>query len=99
MIVVALLEPPKIHLGTPEGKAAVAARLQVSLLGNPAVPVDVLGTSGLRYDDNAKAFSWRTRWLNRFSPSASPRVRSDGPPGNHPDDERLFPQQAGPCPA
>ena len=44
MIVVALLEPPKIHLGTPEGKAAVAARLQVSLLGNPAVPVDVLGT-------------------------------------------------------
>lgn len=56
MIVVALLEPPKIHLGTPEGKAAVAARLQVSLLGNPAVPVDVLGTSGLRYDDNAKAF-------------------------------------------
>ena len=56
MIVVALLEPPKIHLGAPEGKAAVAARLQVSLLGNPPVPVDVLGTSGVRYDDNSKAF-------------------------------------------
>ncbi|WP_434514145.1 DUF1439 domain-containing protein [Dechloromonas sp. ARDL1] len=56
MIVVALIEPPKIHLGAPEGKASVAARLNVSLLGNPPVPVDVLGTSGLRYDDNAKAF-------------------------------------------
>ena len=56
MIVVALVEPPKIHLGDPEGKAAVAARLRVSLLGNPPVPVDVLGTSGVRYDDRAKAF-------------------------------------------
>ena len=56
MVVVALIEPPKIHLGEPEGKAAVAARLKVSLLGNPPVPVDVLATSGLRYDDNAKAF-------------------------------------------
>ncbi len=56
MIVIALIEPPKIHLGEPAGKAAVAARLKVAVLGNPPVPVDVLGTSGVRYDDNAKAF-------------------------------------------
>ncbi len=56
MIVVTLIEAPKIHLGEPEGKASVAARLKISLLGNPPVPVDVLGTSGLRYDDSAKAF-------------------------------------------
>jgi hypothetical protein len=56
LVVVSLIEPPKILLGEPEGKATVAARIQVSLLGQPAVPVDVLGTSGLRYDDNAKAF-------------------------------------------
>ncbi len=56
MLVVSLIEPPKIHLGEPEGKAAVAARLKISVLGQPPVPVDVLGTSGLRYDDNAKAF-------------------------------------------
>lgn len=56
MIVVTLTEAPKIHLGEPEGKASVAARLKISLLGNPPVPVDVLGTSGLRYDDSAKAF-------------------------------------------
>jgi hypothetical protein len=56
MIVVALIEPPKIRLGSPEGKAALAARINVSLLGNPPVPVAFEGTSGLRYDDNAKAF-------------------------------------------
>jgi hypothetical protein len=56
MIVVSLLEPPKIRLGNPEGKAALAARINISLLGNPPVPVAFEGTSGLRYDDNAKAF-------------------------------------------
>lgn len=56
LIVVALIEPPKIFLGTPEGKATLSARINVSLLGNPPVPVAFEGTAGLRYDDNAKAF-------------------------------------------
>lgn len=56
LIVVAFIEPPKIQLGNPEGKAALTARIKVSLLGNPPIPVDVQGTSGLRYDDNTKAF-------------------------------------------
>lgn len=56
MIVLALIAPPQIHLGEPEGKVTINARLKVSLLGNPAVPVDVLGTSGVRYDDRSKAF-------------------------------------------
>lgn len=73
MIVVALLEPPKIHLGEPEGKAAVAARLKVSLLGNPAVPVDVLATSGLRYDDNAKAFFLENPVANSVQSVGIPR--------------------------
>lgn len=56
LVVVAFAEPPKIRLGTPEGKAALSARIKVSLLGNPPVPVDVQGTSGVRYDDRSKAF-------------------------------------------
>lgn len=56
MVVISLLEPPRIVLGTPEGRATVAARLNVALLGSPAAPVQVEGTSGVRYDDNAKAF-------------------------------------------
>jgi hypothetical protein len=56
MVVVSLIEPPKVILGTPEGKATLSARINVSLLGNPPVPVAFEGTSGLRYDDNAKAF-------------------------------------------
>ena len=56
MIIVSLSEAPRIHLGEPAGKATVAARLNVSLLGQAAVPVDMLGTAGVRYDDAAKAF-------------------------------------------
>ncbi len=56
LVVVSLIEPPKILLGIPEGKATLAARINVSLLGGPAVPVAFEGTSGIRYDDNAKAF-------------------------------------------
>jgi hypothetical protein len=56
MVVVALIEPPKIVLGTPEGKLTLVARINVSLLGSPPVPVAFEGTSGLRYDDNSKAF-------------------------------------------
>lgn len=73
MIVVALIEAPKIHLGEPEGKASVAARLKVSLLGNPPVPVDVLGTSGLRYDDNTKAFYLENPVANSVQSVGIPR--------------------------
>ncbi|MBF1163756.1 MAG: DUF1439 domain-containing protein [Dechloromonas agitata] len=55
-IVITLDESPKIRLGEPAGQTTVTARLRVSLLGQPAVPVDMLGTSGLRYDDGTKAF-------------------------------------------
>lgn len=40
---VSLLEIPKIMLGTPEGKVGIVARIHISLLGNPAVPVDITG--------------------------------------------------------
>ena len=73
LIVVALIEQPRIHLGDPEGKAAVAARLKVSLLGNPPVPVDVLATSGLRYDDNAKAFFLENPVANSVQSTGIPR--------------------------
>lgn len=56
MVVVSLAEPPRIRLGEAEGKVTVAAHIMVALLGQPAVPVDMQGTSGLRYDDSAKAF-------------------------------------------
>jgi len=56
VVSVALAEPPHIALGTPEGRIGIAARVDVALLGGPAVPVNVTGTAGLRYDDQAKAF-------------------------------------------
>lgn len=53
---VSLLETPKIVLGTPEGKVGIVARIHISLLGNQAVPVDITGNAGIRYDDTSKAF-------------------------------------------
>lgn len=56
LISVALLEAPKITLGTPENRAGIAARMEIAVLGNPPVPVSFTGTAGIRYDDQKKAF-------------------------------------------
>lgn len=56
LVRVMLIGPPQISLGSPEGQAGVAARLNISLLGGPAVPVDVTGIAGIRYDAQRKAF-------------------------------------------
>ncbi|MCL2524717.1 MAG: DUF1439 domain-containing protein [Betaproteobacteria bacterium] len=55
-IVIALDAPPRIRLGEPEGQATITARLDIALLDQPAVPVDVVSTAGLRYDEPGKAF-------------------------------------------
>nr|WP_309292823.1 DUF1439 domain-containing protein [Azonexus sp.] len=79
-IVVALNEPPRIRLGEPSGQATIAARLHIALLGQPAVPVDVVGSAGLRYDDQAKAFYLDQPVTHSvqsaaLSPEAEPLVR------------------------
>ena len=56
MLAVTLREAPRIRLGSPEGRAGIAARMEIALLGNPPIPVDVTGNAGVRYDDQAKAF-------------------------------------------
>lgn len=73
MVVIALLESPKIHLGQPEGRAAVSARMNVSLLGKPAVPVNFEGTAGMRYDDHAKAFFLENPVAHSVQSTALPR--------------------------
>lgn len=56
LITVALPQPPRITLGTPAGRATLVANMLVTLPGQPAVPVEVFGDAGIRYDDQAKAF-------------------------------------------
>lgn len=79
-VVVALQEAPHIRLGEPAGQATVSARLHIALLGQPALPVDVVGTAGLRYDDRAKAFFLeqpvaRSVQSAALRPEAEPLVR------------------------
>lgn len=56
LMTVALLEAPRITVGVPEGRVGIAARVHLALLGQPAIPVDVTGTAGIRYNDKTKAF-------------------------------------------
>jgi len=56
LLTVSLMAPPKLTLGEPEGRAGIVARVDISLLGNPPIQVDVVGSAGIRYDDHAKAF-------------------------------------------
>ena len=59
IVTVALNEPPRISLDSPDGRASIATSLDVDVQGNPPPPtirVDVAGRSGIRYDDRSKAF-------------------------------------------
>jgi len=73
LMTVALAEAPHITLGTPENRVGIAARVNVTLLGNPSVPVDVTGTAGIRYDDNAKAFFLENPVADTVESQALPR--------------------------
>lgn len=56
IVTVALVAPPRISLERSDNRAAVTARFEVAVVGNPPLAVDVAGTAGIRYDDSAKAF-------------------------------------------
>jgi hypothetical protein len=73
LVVVALRETPRITLGTPEGRAGIAARMHVALLGGPLVPVDFSGHAGIRYDDGTKAFFLETPVVDSIESAALSR--------------------------
>lgn len=57
LMTISLRQPPKITLGVPEGRATISGRLALhSPLLRQEVPVDVVATSGIRYDEVEKAF-------------------------------------------
>lgn len=77
---VSLREAPAITLGQPAGRVGIAARLYIALLGGSAIPVDVTGTAGIRYDDHAKAFYLEnpvadTVESQAIPPEAAPKAR------------------------
>lgn len=75
---VTLREAPRITLGNPEGKVGIAARLYIALLGGSAVPVDVTGTAGVRYDDQRKAFFLENPVAHSIESQAIPREAAPG---------------------
>jgi hypothetical protein len=53
---VALQQPPRIALGTPEGRISLSGSMLVAVVGQPPIPVEVQGVAGIRYDDRSKGF-------------------------------------------
>lgn len=53
---VALQQPPKVALGTPDGRISLSGSMLVGIVGQQPIPVDVQGVAGIRYDDKSKGF-------------------------------------------
>ena len=56
LVVVSVTGQPQVKLGQPPERIGIAAQLSIKVVGLPAMPASVKGSSGLRYDDAQKAF-------------------------------------------
>ncbi|PKO88242.1 MAG: hypothetical protein CVU16_14275 [Betaproteobacteria bacterium HGW-Betaproteobacteria-10] len=70
---VALRDAPTITLGAPADQIGITARLYITLLGSNAIPVDISGTAGVRYDDQSKAFYLENPIAHSIESQAIPR--------------------------
>lgn len=73
ILLVSLRDAPTIRLGLSPGRIGLAGRVFVTLVGNPALPVDVTGSAGLRYDDASKAFYLDNPLAESVETAALPR--------------------------
>ena len=56
LVVVAVEGQPQVKLGQPPERIGIATHLSIKVVGLPAIPAMVKGSSGLRYDETLKAF-------------------------------------------
>lgn len=56
LLAVRIDAPPRVSLDSDDGRAGLAAGLDVDIQGQPPLRVDIAGRSGVRYDDQMKAF-------------------------------------------
>ena len=73
ILLVSLRDAPTIRLGLSPGRIGLAGQVFVTLVGNPALPVDVTGSAGLRYDDASKAFYLDNPLAESVETTALPR--------------------------
>lgn len=56
LLSVSLKEPPRIMLDGDDGRARIAASVDLETPGQPPLRIDFAGRAGVRYDDQRKAF-------------------------------------------
>lgn len=56
LMALTLVQAPRITLGVPAERVGIAASMKIAFAGGAPVPLEMSGTAGVRYDDQAKAF-------------------------------------------
>lgn len=77
LVAVAMPSPPQVFLDGDDGRARLAAGVDVEAPGQPAVHVDVGGRAGIRYDDQRKAFYLENPSIDSI---ASPTLKKEATP-------------------
>lgn len=77
LLTVSLKEPPRIALDGDDGRARVAASIDLETPGQPPLRIDFAGRAGLRYDDRNKAFYLEKAVADSLS---APALRQEATP-------------------
>ena len=77
LLSIALPQPPKVTLGVPAGRVSLSGSMDVTLTGQPAIPVDVNSEAGIRYDEKSKSFFLENPQVTSVS---SPQLKKNAEP-------------------
>jgi hypothetical protein len=74
LVVVSVTGQPQVKLGQPPERIGIAAQLSIKVVGLPAMPANVKGSSGLLYDDAQKAFFLEAPQLDAVTAPLLPKA-------------------------
>ena len=74
LVVVSVSGQPQVKLGQPPERIGIAAQLSIKVVGLPAMPANVKGSSGLLYDDAHKAFFLEAPQLDAVTAPLLPKA-------------------------
>ena len=74
LVVVSVTGQPQVKLGQPPERIGLSAQLSIKVVGLPAMPASVKGSSGLRYDDAQKAFFLEAPQLDAVTAPLLPKA-------------------------
>ena len=74
LVLISVVDSPQVKLGTLPERIGLTAQLSIKVVGLPALPASVSGSSGLRYDQTQKAFFLDTPQLDAVTAPLLPKA-------------------------